>query len=88
VKKLLAALAIALFCASFAWAEEGGRLVALVGVGTEPYTKAQFYNPEGNTAPIKVTVTITDQGADFVWEILPQPAAEPTSTIEPTITGE
>jgi hypothetical protein len=88
MKNILAALAIVLLCAAAAWAEEGGRLVALVGVGTEPYTKAQFYNPEGNTAPIKVTVTITEQGADFVWEILPQPATEPIPTVEPTITGE
>lgn len=88
MKRLFAALAIVLFCTTAAWAEEGGRIVVLVGIATEPASKAQFYNPEGNTAPIKVSFTITEQGADFVWELLPEPTSEPTPTIEPTITGE
>jgi hypothetical protein len=87
MKKILVLLMVLLLYTPFAWGEEGGRLVALVGIGTEPYTKAQFYNPEGNIAPIKITVTITAQGADFVWELLPQPE-EVTSTVTPTITGE
>jgi hypothetical protein len=88
MKKLIVALAIILFCTTAAWAEENGRIVVLVAIATEPASKAQFYNPEGNTAPIKVTFTITEQGADFIWEILPQPTEELTTTIEPTITGE
>lgn len=88
MKKILAVLVILLFSTTSVWAGEGGRLVLLVWIATEPASKAQFYNPEGNTDPIKVTFTITDQGAEFVLTLLPTPTTDVMLTTEPIITGE
>ena len=93
MKKLLAALAIVLFCTSLVWAQTvedpKRRIIALFVVedGTTTKTKAQFYNPEHNLAPIKITFTLGDQGINFTWELLDAPS-ELVATIEPTIAQE